>query len=216
MRNDRTVDRCRLCSGIAEGLAYLHGKGIASTIPHSSLNIGPNTIILNLGAWRSQGGDAQLTDFGNAILVDGLLRFTERGSTRSKLSTRWAAPEQLKGEVTYTVEADIHSLGMAEWSTHATFCAQETTSSQLPYADIKLEYAVALGIIEGRRPKRPENTIPTGSEQGNMLWFLFEACWRQDPSERPTAPFVVEVVSIRQSLDSVLKFMSSLDQEDQA
>ncbi|KAG8756083.1 hypothetical protein FRC12_010689 [Ceratobasidium sp. 428] len=97
--NNHAIDRCRICFGAAQGLAYLHKIGIV----HGDIK-GGNIMLSN-------NNDAQLADFGNAVLASSVLTFTE-SSAHSRLSTRWAAPEQLLGEATYSRQADIYSLGM--------------------------------------------------------------------------------------------------------
>ncbi|KAG8783794.1 hypothetical protein FRC12_019361 [Ceratobasidium sp. 428] len=53
-----------------------------------------------------------ITDFGNAVLQQGTLQFTE---TRKALqfTPRWTAPELLMNEkITLSEEADVYALGM--------------------------------------------------------------------------------------------------------
>ncbi|KAG8795451.1 hypothetical protein FRC12_014268 [Ceratobasidium sp. 428] len=183
--SDDRIDRCQLCIGVTRGLAYLHETNIV----HGDLK-GGNVLLSN-------NGEAQLADFGNAVLVGSTLLFTESTSTRSGFSVRWAAPEQLEGEVAYSREADIYSLGMGIWKT-----ILEIVSRQQPYAYIPNERAVITAIlIKRQHPKRPEDTIPTNSQQGDVLWSLLESCWRWDPEDRPEAPSVVKEVSTPQSSD---------------
>ncbi|KAG8708616.1 hypothetical protein FRC09_001131 [Ceratobasidium sp. 395] len=96
---NHTIDCCRLSFEVASGLAYLHEIDII----HGDLK-GANIMLSN-------DSNAQLTDFGNAVLANSGLAFTE-SSSQSNLSSRWAAPEQLIDKVVYSREADIYSLGM--------------------------------------------------------------------------------------------------------
>ncbi|KAG8723773.1 hypothetical protein FRC09_001796 [Ceratobasidium sp. 395] len=189
--NDQ-IDRCRLCFGIARGLAYLHEIDIV----HGDLKAG-NVLLSN-------DGEAQLTDFGSAALASSTLLFTESNSARSGFSVRWAAPEQLEGEVTCSREADIYSLGM------------EIISRQQPYAYIQNEAAVIVAILVKRqRPKRPEDMIPADSSRGEALWSLLESCWSWNPKDRPVALSVVKEVSTHPSLGPGLTYNTPLDRDDQ-
>ncbi|KAG8795461.1 hypothetical protein FRC12_014278 [Ceratobasidium sp. 428] len=143
----------------------------------------------------SNNNDAQLADFGNAVLASSVLTFTE-SSAHSRLSTRWAAPEQLLGEATYSRQADIYSLGMT---------ILEIISRQLPYAEIKHEAAVMMTVLRQQHPKRPEDTIPTDSRQGNTLWSLLKSCWNWDPQDRPEAPHIVNTIETIESGDLLIK-----------
>ncbi|KAG9078845.1 hypothetical protein FS749_009096 [Ceratobasidium sp. UAMH 11750] len=154
------------CVQIATGLAYLHKINIV----HGDLK-GANVLLSNDGV-------AQITDFGNAVLGSSTLAFTE-STTRSHLSTRWAAPEQLDDKVAHSREADVYSLGMT---------ILEVISRQKPYANIGTENAVITTIlIKKQHPQRPEDTIPTESKHGDTLWSLLELCWSWNPEDRPEA-----------------------------
>ncbi|KAG8724897.1 hypothetical protein FRC09_012309 [Ceratobasidium sp. 395] len=93
-----TVDRLQLCTQVAEGLAYLHSIGII----HGDLK-GPNVLI-------SKDGVATVIDFGNAILEESALEFTDE-ATSQKISLRWTAPEILRGSK-HSAQADVYALGM--------------------------------------------------------------------------------------------------------
>ncbi|KAG8756460.1 hypothetical protein FRC12_010553 [Ceratobasidium sp. 428] len=173
--SDDRIDRCQLCIGVARGLAYLHETNIV----HGDLK-GGNVLLSN-------NGEAQLADFGNAVFAGSALLFTESTSTRSGFSVRWAAPEQLLDEVLYSRQADIYSL----WMT-----ILEIISRQVPYAEIKNEAAVITIILKPQHPKRPGDTIPVESKQGNTLWSLLKTCWSRDPEDRPEAGYVVSVIGM--------------------
>ncbi|KAG8795455.1 hypothetical protein FRC12_014272 [Ceratobasidium sp. 428] len=171
-RSNRAIDRCRLCFQIAEGLAYLHEIGIV----HGDLK-GGNVLL-------SDNDDAQIADFGNAVLASNTLAFT-RSTTRFAVSLRWAAPELLQAKTSYSRQADVYSLGMT---------ILEVISRQLPYADISSELGVMTAILQQQYPKRPEDTIPRYSEQGDTLWSLLTGCWSWDPNDRPEAASIVKII----------------------
>ncbi|KAG8795457.1 hypothetical protein FRC12_014274 [Ceratobasidium sp. 428] len=104
------------------------------------------------------------------------------------------APEQLLNEVTYSCQADIYSLGM------------EIISRQQPYADIPNEAAVIAAILTKRNPpKRPENTIPENSQQGDALWSLLGSCWSWNPKDRPEARSVAREIETIKSKGLLVK-----------
>ncbi|KAG8790413.1 hypothetical protein FRC12_011928 [Ceratobasidium sp. 428] len=176
---DDTIDRHKLCLEVARGLAYLHEINIV----HGDLKA--RNVLL------SDNGGVQLAEFGNAVLASSALLFTESTSTRTGFSIRWAAPEQLQGEVAYSREADIYSLGMT---------ILEIISHHQPYAYIQNEAAVIVAILVKRqRPKRPKDTIPANSQQADALWSLLESCWSWDPKDRPEAPSVLREIETIES-----------------
>ncbi|KAG8711604.1 hypothetical protein FRC08_015696 [Ceratobasidium sp. 394] len=98
---ENAVDRCSMCAQVADGLVYLHAKGII----HGDIK-GMNVLV-------SHDHTLKLTDFGNAALEDYSLRFATNQTTR-KISIRWSAPELLGDGGRYTFEADVYALGMTK------------------------------------------------------------------------------------------------------
>ncbi|KAG8795450.1 hypothetical protein FRC12_014267 [Ceratobasidium sp. 428] len=143
----------------------------------------------------SDNEDAQLADFGNAALASNTLAFTE-STTRFGVSLRWAAPELLQAKTSYSRQADVYSLGMT---------MLEVISRQPPYADIRSEPGVVTAILHRQYPKRPEDTIPTLSKQGDNLWSLLEACWSWDPNDRPEVSLIVELIEPIKPKDLLIK-----------
>ncbi|KAG9127452.1 hypothetical protein FRC07_013635 [Ceratobasidium sp. 392] len=157
------VDRLKLCAQVADGLAYLHSVGIV----HGDLK-GPNVLI-------SKEGAATVIDFGNAVLGDSTLQFTDTG-TNQKMSIRWTAPEVLEGSK-HSVEADVYALGMT---------ILEALTGKVPYSE-KHDRAVMIAIMRNEYPPRPEERIPTNTEWGDAIWSLLVRCWDHVPERRPTA-----------------------------
>ncbi|CAE6438652.1 unnamed protein product [Rhizoctonia solani] len=97
----READRIQLITGVATGLAYLHGNGII----HGDLK-GANVVI-------AANGTARLMDFGLAKVVESTLKFS---TSTLQGTTRWMAPELMdpeeKSKAVITFPTDIYSLGM--------------------------------------------------------------------------------------------------------
>ncbi|KAG8793743.1 hypothetical protein FRC12_001753 [Ceratobasidium sp. 428] len=157
------ADRLNLCTQVADGLAYLHSIGII----HGDLK-GPNVLI-------SKEGVATVIDFGNAVLEDSTLQFTEE-ATSQKISIRWTAPEILRGGK-HSAEADMYALGMT---------ILETFTGKAPHFE-KNDRAVIQAITRHENPERPQESIPTSSVWGDSLWDLLVQCWDNVPERRPTA-----------------------------
>ncbi|KAF8690173.1 protein kinase, partial [Rhizoctonia solani] len=100
-RNVMSVDLCKLCAQISEGVAYLHNVGIV----HGDLK-GDNILV-------SGSGEPVVCDFGGSLLKNRSLKVipSEKGLC---FTSRWAAPELLdsEDEGCNTKESDIYALGM--------------------------------------------------------------------------------------------------------
>ncbi|KAG8712804.1 hypothetical protein FRC11_014156, partial [Ceratobasidium sp. 423] len=165
-----SVDRCQLSTSICAGLAYLHENGIV----HGDLK-GANILI-------AKDGTPMLMDFGNAGLLDATLQFTQT-NTGPSLSPRWTAPEILEGTSSYTMSADVYSLGMT---------ILEAFTLKAPFQDeLKTDRALYTHVVVNKKtPKRPMEIIPERSTYGNKLWDIIVKCWSFDPKDRPSARVV--------------------------
>ncbi|KAG8706811.1 hypothetical protein FRC08_000851 [Ceratobasidium sp. 394] len=158
-----SVDRFELCIQIADGLAYLHSIGII----HGDLK-GPNVLI-------SKAGTASLIDFGNAVLGESTLQFTQT-ATNNGMTPRWTAPEIFAG-AKHDAASDVYSLGMT---------ILEAFTGKVPYTG-KTDPAVISAVVNDKKvPDRPQE-IPANFAWGDMLWNLLINCWCYAPSERPAA-----------------------------
>lgn len=161
------MNRPQLCTQVADGLAYLHLCGVV----HGDLK-GANVLL-------SDDGDPLLTDFGNAILQERTLQFTYT-TAKTSLSPRWAAPELIRGEESFSFEADMFALGMT---------ILEIITGSVPYSRLN-DFGVMYAIAEGRLPERPEDSIPTKSKHGDLLWSILTRCWEREAKSRPSASVV--------------------------
>lgn len=82
----------------------------------------------------------------------------------------YIAPEVLRGKP-YTEKSDVYSLGMVIW---------ECFSGQPPYFGHPHDYHLASQILDDLRPPLLRNCPPWLAE-------LLALCWHKDPSMRPTA-----------------------------
>ncbi|KAF8603990.1 kinase-like protein [Ceratobasidium sp. AG-I] len=167
--------RPQLCAQVADGLAYLHSCGVV----HGDLK-GANVLL-------SDDGDPLLTDFGNAVLQERTLQFTYT-TTKASLSPRWAAPELIRGEESFSFEADVFALGMT---------ILEVITGSVPYSRMN-DFGVMFAIAQGRFPDRPEDSIPTKSKHGDALWSILTRCWHSEAKSRPLASTVKDEMMIIQ------------------
>ncbi|KAG8684981.1 hypothetical protein FRC08_013377, partial [Ceratobasidium sp. 394] len=96
------------------------------------------------------------------------------------------APELLdEREGTYSTAADVYALGMT---------ILETFTGQVPYFG-KSEFGVLSAVtIRKEVPARPEEQIPSRSQQGDLLWSLLKRCWANEPTDRPSSSEVAETM----------------------
>ncbi|KAL0576279.1 Rho guanine nucleotide exchange factor, partial [Marasmius crinis-equi] len=160
------VEHLALAHDVASGLAYLHYMKIV----HGDLK-GLNILITT--ALR-----ACIADFGLSRVSDThALRMTT--SANHPLGTaRWLSPELLQGGTLTSKESDVYA--------YACVCYEIFTGLS-PFHEIPNEMAVALQVLAGRRPLRPQSTpgIP------DAMWSLMEECWAAQPSSRPRADDVL-------------------------
>ncbi|KDN34285.1 hypothetical protein RSAG8_12625, partial [Rhizoctonia solani AG-8 WAC10335] len=158
------ANRHSLCVQICEGLAYLHRIGIV----HADLK-GANVLV-------SDEGNAVLTDFGNSLLADQTMKFTQTTSSAS-MTVRWSAAELIAGTSPATKASDVYALGMT---------VLETISGMISYHGKQDVTIMLLVTVKKQPPERPE-CIPNGCKNGERLWELLLGCWAYEPGERPSA-----------------------------
>ncbi|CAE6429530.1 unnamed protein product [Rhizoctonia solani] len=165
------ANRCALCVDIADGVAYMHKKGII----HGDMK--PENILI------SKDHTPKLTDFGNAVISEYTLQFSQSDSSPS-MSMRWTSPEIINETTKITQAGDIYALGMIIF---------EVITGILPYDGVK-EPAIMCRILAGNVPSRLETHMPSGVEQADQLWSLITICWAFDPKKRPEAQEVRNIL----------------------
>ncbi|CAE6335657.1 unnamed protein product [Rhizoctonia solani] len=152
-------DKYTLSIQISDSVAYLHNLKIFH------VDIKASNILLS---WDFT---PKLADFGSAIM-------DRVSSPHRKIvaSLRWMPWEILRGHQPGPA-SDIHSLGMT---------ILEIFTGKIPYGGVG-ENTVKAHINLGKLPKRPENHLPVGNGQCDLLWALLLKCWARDPFCRPTA-----------------------------
>ncbi len=88
------------------------------------------------------------------------------------------APEILRGSTPYTPASDIYSFSMIMW---------EFTSGVSPFNGRAHDLQLSLDICKGERPEIIENTP-------QYYIDLMKKCWNEDPSKRPSASEVLNII----------------------
>ncbi|CAE6456069.1 unnamed protein product [Rhizoctonia solani] len=159
------------CMQICDGLSYMHKIGII----HGDLK-GTNILI-------SDEGVPLLTDFGNALLAQYTLKFTQTTSTNT-LTMRWAAPELIEESSEHNKATDVYALGM-------TIC--EALTGKVPYYGKSETSTMYLVTMRKTPPERPQNMCGP-HKTGDQLWNLLLRCWSFEPTERPSSAEVLSVI----------------------
>ncbi|KAG9088934.1 hypothetical protein FS749_001742 [Ceratobasidium sp. UAMH 11750] len=168
------IDRCVMSAQVCEGLEYLHDIGVV----HGDLK-GQNILVSN-------DQTPMITDFGNAVLQQGTLMFTETINAPT-FTPRWTAPELMDDGVRQSREADVYALGMT---------ILELITGKVPYYyKSSIAALVKTMLVDKAIPKRPEESIPSNSEHGDVLWSLLQRCWDHEPENRPSATEVAKIMN---------------------
>ena len=159
--------KIRLAVGIAQGLQYLHNA--VPPMIHRDLK-SPNIVVDE--TWHAKIADFGTLKFAEIIYSkDSALRQSGSEMTGLVGTTRWMAPEVIRGEKMYDEKIDIYSLGMILW---------ELVEGRLPFSDIRWNHTIEKVILQGKRPVIPRQSCPP-------RWkVLITMCWQEDPLQRPT------------------------------
>ncbi|KAG8369176.1 hypothetical protein BUALT_Bualt15G0124000 [Buddleja alternifolia] len=105
----------------------------------------------------------------------------------------WMAPEFLRGEPS-NEKSDVYSFGVILW---------ELVTMQQPWSGLSPAQVVGAVAFQNRRLVIPQNTSP-------ILVALMEACWADDPAQRP--PFGNIVDTLKKLLKSPLQLIQMASQ----
>ncbi|KAJ7861035.1 kinase-like domain-containing protein [Mycena leptocephala] len=155
---------------IALGLEDLHDKSVV----HGDLK-GDNIFI-------TPSRRACIADFGLSSIKTSMssIQFTN-SSKRSKGGTvRYQAPELHRGGHNDSC-SDIYAFACLVY---------ELLTGKAPFPELSTDSAVAMAVLEGRRPSRTPACAGTPSLDG--LWKLLQSCWEGNPEIRPAAVQLVE------------------------
>ncbi|QRV78575.1 mitogen activated protein kinase kinase kinase kinase [Ceratobasidium sp. AG-Ba] len=179
------ADRCDLCVQVADGIVYLHSVGII----HGDLR--PRNVLV------SEDGIAKLTGFGGAVLerdIPDKNRFFQ-------YSPRWAAPERM---LDGTQSWDHYPRSVPSWPTTSSdvwslaMTVYETLTNKIPFSGFSELRVLNIMANEIQTPARPDSFIRVKSAYENILWSLLESCWDHDPTERPSAYAVRDILRVIQ------------------
>ncbi|KAG2449120.1 hypothetical protein HYH02_005868 [Chlamydomonas schloesseri] len=163
----RTLLVVRLARGIAAALSYLH-----PSVVHRDLK--PGNVLL------SQEGVPKIADFGLARWKLKTLLSTQ---TLEAGSVPYLAPECFDPDVwRLSTSVDIYSLAII---------MSEMLMRRPPWHGMSSMQVAWEVHVQGRRPALP----PASPLVPVELLQLIEACWHQDPKERPSATQVYVVLS---------------------
>ena len=116
-------------------------------------------------------GRAKLCDFGLSTLKS-------QAKETSEVGTRlWNAPEVLQGKAA-TPASDMYSFAIVCW---------EVAACRVPYQMLPWKNEVVQRVQQGQREIIPTDCLPE-------LAIVIQACWAQDPSARPSAIQVTQVL----------------------
>ncbi|KAK7440448.1 hypothetical protein VKT23_017086 [Stygiomarasmius scandens] len=162
----------KIVDQIAQGILYLREQSIVHA------DIKSDNILVD------DQGNARIADFGNAFYLG---QYDSSSSSDSSPGTHpWVAPELIMAGENREVpspsfSSDVFAFGMVVYEIYST------DIPLLAFANGK-QFRAAMLILEGSRPQRP-STIP------DDMWILVQACWAQDPSERPSIDEICRRVS---------------------
>ncbi|KIO08802.1 hypothetical protein M404DRAFT_133061, partial [Pisolithus tinctorius Marx 270] len=157
---------------VASGLDYIHSHELGPVV-HGDLK-GLNVLV-------SSNRRALLSDFGLSTLHVCTFSMTVEGIRGG--SYHWMAPELLN-DCPPSVASDVWSFGMT---------TLELFTRAVPFRDCASPANVFGKLMNGKLPPRPTQES-TKFRLSDAWWEICMACWRSDPSSRPTMKDITENV----------------------
>jgi serine/threonine protein kinase len=182
VKNLNWPTKLRLALGISHGIQYLHNAN--PPMIHRDLK-SPNVLVDD--SWHAKIADFGTLRFSEIVSSAAQLQSSQtktRSSAKTPVvemtglvgTTRWMAPEVMRGERIYTSKVDIYSLALILW---------ELTEGKLPFENTRWNHEVEDFVLKGVRPNIRSDLCP-------LRWkLLIVTCWQADPRERPTIQQVI-------------------------
>ncbi|KAG6326534.1 hypothetical protein ID866_12555, partial [Astraeus odoratus] len=161
-----------LLRDIANGLHYLHTHELGPII-HGDLK-GMNVLVSN-------DHRALLADFGFSTLTKS--SFKMNASPPRGGSFSWMAPELLN-EYNTSVAGDIWAYGMT---------MLELFTRLIPFHDCRHDVNIMFRLMQGRLPGCPTEAS-TCFRMTGAWWEICKSCWKKEPSLRPSASDILEII----------------------
>ncbi|KAG9017190.1 hypothetical protein FRB90_001409 [Tulasnella sp. 427] len=161
------ISRKTILYDLADALSYLHRKEIV----HGDLKL-VNVVL-------TRDGEALLCDFGLSKLFDTNTSEMLKGAG----TYRWTAPEIHNNE-SKTSASDMYAFAM---------CIVEIITEKVPFQQTRAAAAVILDIVTGKHPAKTPEWSPDGTSYEG-LWSIAEKCWSMDPTKRPSAQDVMNML----------------------
>jgi serine/threonine protein kinase len=155
--------RLNMALDAAKGMMYLHSSD--PPVIHRDLK-SPNLLVDK--HWR-----VKVCDFNLSRVMEESVVLSSMAAS----NPRWLAPEILSGRG-YTFAADVYSFGIIMW---------EFLTWQVPWHDMGPWQVVAMVTEKALRPDiPPPEAMPSAGFHGLPQYIaLMQACWAQNPEERP-------------------------------
>ncbi|KXN89740.1 Tyrosine-protein kinase TXK [Leucoagaricus sp. SymC.cos] len=172
LKKNPQADKMHLLRGAAEGLRYLHSQGLI----HGNTDPSQSNIMV------SDSGEALISDFGMAKVIEDMTQTPMSTTIARAGSTRWLAPEIVHGERP-SKASDTYSFAMA---------MIELFTRKAPFPEHKSDAAFIKALtLENATPRRPEGINDLLTDD---LWALTVRCWSKDPASRPSMGEVLAIL----------------------
>ncbi|KAJ7651258.1 kinase-like domain-containing protein [Roridomyces roridus] len=171
--------RLSLILDIALGLEYLHKQGIVhADLKGDNILVTPalNACIADFGLSKVAPTPSSLPHFISQPYGTGAVHYQAPELHAFDAGTKLKAADS---------RSDIYSFGCLMY---------EVMAGKHPFSNMLNIGAVISEVTNGRRPPCPPPECRLEIRKLNAAWTLVEACWAQNPNERPTAAQVVEAL----------------------
>jgi serine/threonine protein kinase len=184
-------DRLYIVWDISLDLERIHKAGLIHRDIHAGNILHTGEVAHFVDEIRVHNGVAYIADFGFSMAAS----YSNNSAEEVYGVMPYIAPEVLNG-MDYSMESDIYSIGIIMW---------EIASGKSPFADVSHDSSLALDIYDGLRPEPTPNAPP-------VYLQLMQRCWHKDPSKRPKAVEINEMINELWESDQVkMQFANKID-----